>query len=669
MNNIVKLVLGAFVLMAEVAAARDPLGTIMPYDLDYGGSVEALAKRLEDVRCRSGISRFVLYAPKHVVRLSGCKSLEDYADYGRRIAQLKSILKPKGIDCGYLSMPTMNHGLNHPGGPYVKEDGSERRFTGCPLDPEFRAKLAGSLAAVARESRPFVILMEDDYTYFGSGCFCQRHLEAFAGKTGVRRDREKLRSDLRGESAVGLRVDWHRLQHDALVSLAKEISEAVAAVSPETRIGVCASGGYPEPDIVDFAVALAGKHRPWIRAWGCFYGPDYPIDFCGVLAPAQWSFENLQGKAELVYEADQVPHNVFYSSAARSQALISAACAMGSDGPYFWGLGMEEDALARSPDYLDAYRSQFDRIAEIRRCGHVGRPVGLQVVYDPYVMLKSRAQYRQWKRPGWYAPLNRLGFPVTTLDSPVKLVSGARLVETLSDESLQKLLSGSVMLDGAAAEAVIARGSGDLLGLSRIARKGVDFSEERGDFSGWTSGHMSCAFHQNYGLDGARVSAFAAAGAEVVSHYGLAGSSEHDRVSLSRFANRLGGRVAVMALNVEDVRSPNLFCFAKREMLAAVFSWLGGDEAVPVRVIDRANAMVQARASEEEGLFVHMTNVSCDPFSSYEFDVAGRWRGGKVEILDGSAWRPADATWRGRSLHLTSCVPVPVYGTLVFRIR
>ena len=125
---------------------------------------------------------------------------------------------------------------------------------------------------------------------------------------------------------------------------------------------------------------------------------------------------------------------------------------------------------------------------------------------------------------------------------------------------------------------------------------------------------------------------------------------------------------------------PHTRFFASAARVGALLSWtaalgydcayhwgLGGESAIPVRVIDRANVALVANKDEDGGrLFLHLVNLSCDPFATVVFEVLPPSAGGKVEILDGAVWRPAKAVWReGR---LTVEADVGVYGTLALRI-
>ena len=653
----------------------DPLGAIAPYALDYRPGEDALIRRLSDIKEKSGISRFLLAAPHNVVRIDSCVPTSAYAEYGEKLTRLNAALANRGITCGFYAAPSMNMGKNRPGGECVMSDGSTRFFTGCPADPDFRARLVANLAAVAAAGKPERIIFEDDYRYFGTGCFCERHLKAFSESEGMPAGnpytRESLNKALMSPKAGGdaFRLRWHAFQTEYLISLGREISAAVADVSPETRIGLCAPGGFPEPDTLNMAKALAGGKRPFVRWYGAFYGTDRPVDAFGVLRSAQWARENLADGHEFVYEADTVPHNVYYSSAARICGLISMTSAMGFDRPLFWCVGDGADDFETSPDYLVAYRKDSARLAEIRRMGRLGKPVGLQIAFDPHYRFRRERGAERASPADWYRVLNRLGFPVTTVSSPVKFFAGPGAFASMSNTEVEKALSGSAFLDGAAAEAARRRGLGSLIGVKTPPYRPVDFTGEFATDGSWTNSDFECSFHQNYGLDSARISNLELDGAEERSYFYTISPDRRVRPSLTRFRNAKGGKVSVMALNVGQTQTPNLFCFPKRRLLAEEIEWLGGPDAVPVRVCDQANLYILARDTEE-GLFVHAMNLSCDTREEMSFYVSRRWAGGGVEILDGAVWRKADCFWSdaGGSAILRVKTSVPVYGTCALRL-
>lgn len=541
------------------AQPLDPLGAIMPYSLlSCGGEPTAIADRLRFVKRESGLSRFVLYGPTHIVRVVGMRTVADYAEMGRKIGMIKDLVAADGIEVGYLMMPTMNCGIRHPFRGYVYRDGRPRDITACPADPAFRADFAAKCAALAREARPAIFMMEDDYHYFGEGCFCDFHRKRFEG----------MDED-----------DRHKSLIEDLRLIAEATERAVHAVSPETRIGLCAPRFIPVADTELLAFAFAGPKRPLVRYYGSWYGNDYPIAYAGVLIAAQRAIETLSPKVEYVYESDPVPHSRFYASAARIGMLCSWASAMGYSAPYYWGLGAGEDAL-RTKDYLRLYARDSSRWAAVRD------------------------------------------------------------------------------------EAVTARGFPSLIGVSATRRESVDFT---GESTADGKVRFPCSFHQDFGLDGTPVSRLVPCGAEEVAFMFAGTPTNRVQPSVTCFENRLGGRVGVMATNVGNCQSPNVYSFAKRDCLVRLIARLGG-RPLPARVVDRANVALLANVDRGENrLFLHLSNLGCDPLDSVEFELDPRWRNGRVETLDWSVWRESDVRWQGAVVRIPA--EAAVFGTLAVRVR
>ena len=101
MRRFAALILSVLVtgVSLSLMAADAPLRTIMPYSLLYGGDDggEKLIERLRAVKARSGIRRFVLSAPSHVVRVTGYAKLDEYERIGARLKRVNEELAEDGI--------------------------------------------------------------------------------------------------------------------------------------------------------------------------------------------------------------------------------------------------------------------------------------------------------------------------------------------------------------------------------------------------------------------------------------------------------------------------------------------------------------------------------------------------------------------------------------------
>ena len=253
--------------------------------------------------------------------------------------------------------------------------------------------------------------------------------------------------------------------------------------------------------------------------------------------------------------------------------------------------------------------------------------------------------------------------PVTMADAPVKLFTGHHAFRTMDDAAITNLLSGGVFLDGGAAETLTERGFAPLIGVKATMRDKIDFSGEHLVTKG-ESVTYQCSFHQNYGLDGCAVSRLEAAGARNLTEFVGKGKRQP---AITYFENALGGRVAVMAVNLAGCQSSNVFNFRKRDLLVRIFRQLGGDNVVPARILDRANVTLLAN-DDGKRLFLHAMYLSCDPADSFVFEVMPPYAGCAVEILDGATWKAANADWSGTRLMVRPPSKVKVYGTLDLRI-
>lgn len=655
---------------AQPCINEDVGGTVMPHG--SGESVEVISARFRIVKEWSGILRFTMSGPGHNVRLTGMRDVSYYAELGRKIRAVQDRVAKHGIKVGYKMLPTTNCGIKHPFTKFTYSSGAVREFTACPGDENFRRDFAAKCAALAKEAKPFLYLVDDDFRYHADGCWCERHLRRFSALSGISPNRKAVLTAIYAKDEKGKknRTLWHKMHVNDLILLAKAASDAVYAVSPETRMGICAPGRFPERDTARIARALAaGRHRPVIRWWSSAYGYDNPIEMSGMFFSAQWAKENLPQDIECILEADPIPNSRFYASASRFSALISTALASGYSAALYNAMGDPKSISKGTADHIALHKRNLERFAAVKREAAKGRLVGVQTFFDADSRVGGGSG--DGKRPfdpeAWYRSFNRLGIPLTTAEAPVKLACGHHAFRTMDDEAVKKLLSGNVILDGAAAVALQERGFGHLIGVKVSDRDKIDFNYELHtgfvDKYTWTG----TTFHQNYGLDNGPVARLELLkGAKSVTVYG---QGEKYQPATSYYENELGGKVAVTALHMAWCKSPSFFCPWKRDMFVKLFRKMGGERIVPARILDRGNMMLFANDGDER-LFLHAVNISCDPVDYVKFEIVAPYSGGKVEILgtDGT-WQKADVRWKGDQLAVKLPDPVNVYGFFDLRIK
>ena len=213
--------------------------------------------------------------------------------------------------------------------------------------------------------------------------------------------------------------------------------------------------------------------------------------------------------------------------------------------------------------------------------------------------------------------------------------------DSLTDEEIKSLLSGSLVIDGQAAEALFNSGW-EMVGVGK--RSKLDTSTEvdsarknrqvRADSSDKTQSVQSLSSHSVLNWVGGDIS-----------QDNKQGSSNPDLVL---FENELGGRVAVFALSLSDNHSSQVFNYKMKGWLRQVVEW-AGNEPLPLFVKNQPNAFcIFNRERAGKYGIATVISLSSDLFDTFELDVAPGWSNGKVERLnERGQWVPAEISKTG----------------------
>lgn len=581
---------------------RFKLDPIIPFQLFFKPDI--LDRQLEDMvklKNETGIRRFAITYPGLGVRINGFPREDIFENFAMELLKIKQRLEPEGIAIGWWCCPTLKSGKNpfKAGDAQFNEfefqkitglDGKESNVSACPLDADFRKKFSRNIQIVAERAKPFVIFFEDDFELSNHpgvpfGCFCPLHMAEFNRRANSNLSREQLMeifSESNDES-MRLRRIFAEVGKDSLVLLASEVRAAVDQVAPETRLALCQpgcsdfDGNMTEP----VTAAFAGANTvPMVRCCGASYSSDLADDFPGIIFHLMHSFKSLPEHFECVHETDTYPHTRFYTSAAKIKSFLTAALLCGAKGSLLYMSQYLDDPFEETgyKEMIKACSGWFDTLLSISgKCDIAG----VQVLYDPaqHIVKPWRPGTRPATAKAWSNGIGMLGIPCTVQDAPCKMLDG-NVTQLLGNEQLTEILSGAVFLDGKAAFILSQRGFGDLIGVEASINPEVTclyeaitenrFAESLEgrlmyNFAIAPAGKEGGTFYELQALDKTEViSNFTTAGLDILSP------------AMTVFENKLGGRVAVTAFDLENNSSASIMNYRKKELMRNIIEWLTG---------------------------------------------------------------------------------------------
>ena len=650
------------------------LEPIVPFHM-FADTVDEQIADMIDLSQRTGIRRFVLTFPDNGVRIDGRTRPERFEAFADMLAAVKSSLAKHNIDVGWWCAPSLNAGPNphtpdHADYPQydvqhiVNFDGTVSPVGCCPLDERFQQYLSGHIALVAQRAQPFVIFFEDDYQVSNHpqikyGCFCPLHLDTFAKRMGRHYSRTELWDIFTADDAQSaeFRRQWALNSRDSLVEMASVIRSAVDRVSPATRLALCQSGSCDnDGDITEPVVrALAGTTRPMVRLFGSSYSSDDAWSLPAAIFHFLHSRQTLASDIECLHESDTYPHTRFYMSAAKLTALLTTATLYGTDGSLLY-ITQYLDDPNEDRGYADLVTAMTPKLNALKDAAAECHVIGVGAAYRPlshvFTPLLKRPQDTQFIRPSssraWPGVLGLMGIPYTAHNGSPTVISGETICD-YSDDELEAIFSGGVMLDGKAAWHLTQMGKSDLAGVEARDGSAIRCLYERiapdTPFANAPAGTLM------YNM------AIAPAGSEGGGFYDLQGGDGTQIITeflgprkntiapaWTLYENALGGRVAVTAFDLAGNRSSSLFNYRRKWLLRHTLEWLG-KAPLPVYIENAPNIFCIA-AEHQNGQYalISIMNLSTDECPCIDLAVKDEWAGRDVLLLDDDGvWKPIAA--------------------------
>ena len=654
--------------LCVAASASVPLDPMVPINPDMA-DVKTLAADLRSARERWGLRRFILVGPHAVNTQFNRTNEESYRRLGERIAEVRGNLAGTDIELGWWLAPTLRQGFGVPGQHVVDCEGHNSDAV-CPLDPGFTARMTAGIAETCRAGKPFIVFFEDDYELAWhrgmnglGGCFCGRHLAAFAERYGKHLSAAEIAEAFRNRTAANepIRRAFAETQKASLVAFASAIRRAIDGVDPKIRTCLCQSYRVDfDGDTTEaIARALAGGTRPAVRIYGARYNNENDaVKLPQTLAHMAWSAATLPGDIELIHESDPYPHNRFFSAASFLGSEIACAFMCGASDSYLYCSQYLDDPF-EDGGYADWFHRNRRRLETVRDFRAKAHPVGVRVSFNPkeHYLVRVAASGRKidFLSDGTYF-LGKLGFPFTPVGGDVAILS-EQSVAQMSDAEIRHELSGGVLLDGAAALALSARGFNELIGVepTRVDRLLVT-SERILPASGCRrrGKKVNCWLLDPVGGVEANVllQLKPLPGAEVWAEY-VGPDDDVVAPSMTVFTNALGGRIAVLSQGLSGNRSSGIYSPRKQELFANLFTRLSQgrlDVCAPEIPCTWILACVSECGNE---MLVMVNNLAGETRDDVVLRLSGKWCGADVAHLgldgiwrsagrvDGRLWRPA----------------------------
>ena len=600
-----------------------------------------------------GYRRFVLITP-WCKRYCARADVAAYEQSGRDMAYAKDALKDlPDVEIGWWLAPSIGSSRDFPGQRIMDCDG---KVTGgsCPLSEEFTEALCARVEACVRIARPTVMFVEDDYTLSNhggmnkmKGCFCPLHVAEYAKRTGHSCTAKEIAAMFRNPTAANAanRKAFAEVSRDSLAHLASRIRAAIDRVDPSIRVCLCQSGFVDvDGDSAEaVARAFAGGTRPMVRIFGAGYFAEIPARIPCDVAHAVWSAQHISPDVELLHETDPYPHTRFYNSSLHLISELSAAVMAGVDGTYYYCTQYNDDPLG-DPGYALRLQAESRRLEEVRRIRAAMRPCGVRMVYDPSEVYMFRETAKGTAR-GMLSTcayfLAKMGFPMTTADD----ASAALLVGTapngLSDEALERILSGGVVVDAEAAMLVVKRGFGDLIGCD-VASQPADmfYDNEMILPAAGCRAKGRRLYNRSYAgwipMKSVSTKLSPKPGAEEWSALFDIDGRKVAPATLF-FRNAKGGRVGVMSRSLDTSPHPSIYSERKQELFANLFAKISGGTLDVCAPATPGTWIMAAKNSRE--MLVMAENLCGEPRNDFVLRFSSEWAGASVSRIEADGTR------------------------------
>ena len=581
--------------------------------------VENLERICDDIveLVRSGVINLPLFNMTLVPE--GDPPVDKAGELTERFMRFQERLAKDGISGGVLLQSTIGHGyiLNrqNPYQNYIGMMDEKERQVCCPLDEGVQEHFYNVCKTIA-SAHPAFMLIDDDFRLLGRsgrGCACPLHLAEFKRLTGLDLTIEQLREHLNGSSEEDRRLAriFDKMQCDSLVNMAKRMRQGVDEIDPAIPGGYCPCG-IDIRHALPIAEAFAGRGNPSLIRINCgFYNQRGPQLFSGVMQSAAIQLAAIREKTGIVLtETDTCPHNRYSTSAASLHAHYSGSLLEGCDGAKHWIsrlCGNEWKSAKAYRKILSCYQGFYRKLAGF------GRTVdwfGARFALPQEPCFEYNPVERVWGESWHMLMLERMGIPMyfSKKAGGAVFMNGTQ-VRVFSNEELEKLLSGVLVLDSKAAKYLCDKGYEDHLGVRVLE---WDLPPATGEMlpEGMTAPQEELCKLE---LLGATVDS-------KIFHAPYNQSVERDFIApgCTMFRNRLGGTVIVFAGTPPSIGNLSAFGFLCENRKRQIVRLISTTAGLPLYYTGDVDMYMRGGILPDNSMIGVLFNLGTDQLDSFE---------------------------------------------------
>ncbi len=574
----------------------------------------------------------------------------------------------------------------------VSEYGDQNLGCACPIGPKFR-KIMGEMLRLWAWTDPDVIWVDDDFRMHNHGsmlgspdyyCYCDLHLDAFAQRAGKRYSREELLAEtLKIGEPTQLRLQWLDFLGDSMIECADWIKREVQGENPRTRLALMTS--CPEVHAAEgrkwkeFLTALCEPYAPMTRPMGGIYtANNAPVKALACtydyMHQSLEVLENTIGKGitDNGIEIENTRFTTWSKSVSCTQFQMTVSQLCGCTQATLSLNDLEGSPIMEEPtcvSMLTDIRPRLQSLVDLNL--NDWKALGVSLLLD-----QNAARKVQIDEPEGYGALaSGRTWPQILLEMgiPCKYVTPSQAAGSAdvialdrysawlpSDSELEKMLSGNVFLDGAAADVVSRRGFKHLLGVEvGELHKTGEIAEK------FMSDILPGVYEVRVPHRGFLWREMVSTGAVVASEF--IDPKDHRVPGSTYFENSAGGRIAVYAA-IGDFSWGTFGSHARSRWLRGVLRKLSQDTFPALPIVPHHSLTITR--SQEETLLIALANLGTDTIQDINF-ITGTAQYKNLEILtkDGK-WIPqgVDTSKIDGAWSLNTKSTLNVYDFLILKV-